>query len=120
MEFLLQLYNDEQRWNVMQPDDFRREVGAYMAYSQALHEAGVFVAGSPLEPTSAATTVRVNADGTTSVLDGPYADTKEQLGGYYLINVPDIEAALAWAARCPCASHGSVEVRPLRDVPALV
>lgn len=59
--------------------------------------------GNPLEPTSTAATVRVERDGRTTVLDGPYADTKEQLGGYYVVNVPDRDSALAWAARCPCA-----------------
>ena len=65
-----------------------------------------------LRPTATATTVRVD-DGKSQVLDGPYADTKEQLGGYYLIDVPDLDAALAWAARCPGASHGTIEVRPV-------
>ncbi len=120
MEFLFSLYNDETRWDTMGPDEFKREIGAYMAYSQALHDAGVFVAGSPLEPTSASTTVTIKSDGTTTVLDGPYADTKEQLGGYYIVDVADHDAAVAWAARCPTASHGTVEVRPLRGVPAAV
>jgi hypothetical protein len=61
--------------------------------------------------------VRVG-DGKTTVLDGPYPDTKEQLGGYYIIDVPDLDAAIAWAARCPCAAHGSVEVRPVGAVSA--
>jgi hypothetical protein len=120
MEFLFALFNEEKRWDGMTPDEFRREVGAYMAYSQALREAGVYVDGNPLEPTSTAATVRVERDGQTTVLDGPYADTKEQLGGYYVVNVPDRDSALAWAARCPCASHGTVEVRALRAVPAIV
>jgi hypothetical protein len=65
-----------------------------------------------LQPSSSATTVRI-ANGKTQVLDGPYVDSKEQLGGYYLIDVPDLDAALSWAARCPAVSHGVVEVRPL-------
>jgi hypothetical protein len=65
-----------------------------------------------LQPRSSATTVRI-ANGKTQVLDGPYVDSKEQLGGYYLIDVPDLDAALSWAARCPAVSHGVVEVRPL-------
>ena len=68
--------------------------------------------GERLRPTSDATTVRVQA-GKNQVLDGPYADTKEQLGGYYLIDVPDLDAALSWAARCPGASQGVIEVRPI-------
>ena len=77
-----------------------------------MKKAGVYVGGDRLRPTSSATTVRV-ADGKTQVLDGPYAETKEQLGGYYMIDVPDLDAALSWAARCPGASHGTIEVRPI-------
>ena len=73
------------------------------------------VAADRLKPTSAASTVRV-ADGKTKVLDGPYAETKEQLAGYYLIDVPDLDAALSWAARCPGASHGVMEVRPIWEM----
>ena len=68
--------------------------------------------GNRLRPTAEATTVRVKG-GKTEVLDGPYADTKEQLGGYYMIDVPDLDAALSWAARCPSASNGTIEVRPI-------
>jgi hypothetical protein len=69
-------------------------------------------AGDPLQPSSTATTVRVKS-GKTEVLNGPYAETKEQLGGYYIIDVPDLDAALSWAARCPGASVGTIEVRPI-------
>jgi hypothetical protein len=73
---------------------------------------GLYRGGERLEPTSSATTVRV-AGGKTQVLNGPYAETKEQLAGYYVVEVPDLDAALTWAARCPGASHGAIEVRPL-------
>src|SRR5258708_38500073 len=86
--------------------------GAYIAYTEAMRKAGVIVGGDRLQPVSAATTVRV-ADGKTKVLDGPYAETKEQLGGSYLLDVPDLDAALSWASCCPGASHGTIEVRPL-------
>ena len=69
----------------------------------------------PLQPTRTATSVRVG-DGKTNVIDGPYADTKEQLGGYYMIEAPDIDAAIAWAARCPGAGTGTVEVRPVWEM----
>ena len=85
---------------------------AYAAYSEAMGKAGVVLGGNRLRPTAEATTVRVK-DGKTEVLDGPYADTKEQLGGYYLIDVPDLDAALSWAARCPTAANGTIEVRPI-------
>jgi hypothetical protein len=83
-----------------------------MAYTEAMKKAGVHVGGERLRPTSASSTVRV-ANGKTQVLDGPYAETKEQLGGYYMIDVPDLDAALSWAARCPGAAHGTMEVRPI-------
>jgi hypothetical protein len=85
--------------------------GAYRAYTQALKAAGVMVGGSGLQPPSVATTVR-QRDGKRQVQDGPYADTKEQLGGYYEIEVADLDTALDWAARCPAAATGAVEVRP--------
>ncbi|MGH7757096.1 MAG: YciI family protein [Vulcanimicrobiaceae bacterium] len=118
MEYILLLNNQEKRWSAMTDAEAQRESGAYLAYAEALREAGAFVGGNRLEPTTLATTVRVTADGKTTVLDGPYADTKEQLGGYFVIDVPDLDAAIAWAARCPCASHGTVEVRPIGAVPA--
>jgi hypothetical protein len=85
--------------------------GAYRAYTQALKEAGVMVGGSGLQPPAVGTTVR-QREGKRQVQDGPYADTKEQLGGYYEIDVADLDTALDWAARCPAASTGAVEVRP--------
>ena len=83
-----------------------------MAPSRGAEEIRGAAGSNRLRPASTATTVRI-ADGKSQVLDGPYADTKEQLGGYYLIDVADLDAALAWAARCPGASHGVVEVRPV-------
>lgn len=85
---------------------------AWGAYTRALQAAGVMVGGNALHPSHAATTVRVR-DGQRDLHDGPYADTKEHLGGYYIIDVPDIDAALEWAARNPAASSGAVEVRPV-------
>ena len=85
--------------------------GAYRAYTVALKEAGVMVGGAALQPAEVATTVR-QRDGKRQVQDGPYAEAKEQLGGYYVIDVPDLDRALDWASRCPGASSGAVEVRP--------
>jgi hypothetical protein len=84
---------------------------AYRAYTQALRDAGVIVGGAALQPAGSATTIR-QQDGSRKVQDGPYAEAKEQLGGYYIIEVPDLDKALEWAARCPAASTGAVEVRP--------
>lgn len=84
--------------------------GAFAAYGKALREAGVFVGGQALQPPEGGATVRIRG-GERRVQDGPFADTKEQLGGFVLIDVPDLETALDWAARCPAAATGSVEVR---------
>jgi hypothetical protein len=88
------------------------EPAAWGRYSQQLQESGAMVAGSGLQGLETATTVRVR-DGESLVTDGPFAETKEMLGGYYLIDVPDLDAALAWAAKVPNVGYGSVEVRPL-------
>lgn len=85
--------------------------GAYAAYTKALVEAGVMAAGAGLQPPEQATTVRLRG-GKRQVQDGPFADTKEKLGGFYVIDVADLDKALEWAARCPAAATGSVEVRP--------
>jgi hypothetical protein len=112
MQYLLMLYSEEAGWSQMTQAEQEQGVAAYKAYSEALTEAGVMKGSNRLQPVSSATTVRI-ADGKSQVLDGPYVDSKEQLGGYYLIDVPDLDAALSWAARCPGASHGVVEVRPV-------
>jgi hypothetical protein len=90
----------------------RADSSAWTEYTQALQDSGVMVAGDGLQPGDAASTVRVR-DGETLVTDGPFAETKELLGGYYLIDVPDLDAALAWAAKMPNITFGSVEVRPV-------
>ena len=84
----------------------------WMAYVQAMHESGIVKSGAGLQEPGTGTTVRV-VGGQRRVQDGPFADTKEQLGGFYLIEAPDLDAALAWANRCPGSQHGVVEVRPL-------
>jgi hypothetical protein len=96
----------------MTPAEQEQGVAAYRSYTEALTKAGALAGSNRLQPSSAGTTVRV-ANGKSQVLDGPYADSKEQLGGYYLIDVADLDAAISWAARCPAASHGIVEVRPV-------
>ncbi|MGH8172330.1 MAG: YciI family protein [Rhodanobacteraceae bacterium] len=112
MQYLLMLYSEESGWARLTPEQQQQGMAAYKAYTEALAKSGALVGANRLQDIASATTVRV-ADGKTHVLDGPYAETKEQLGGYYLIEVPDLDAALAWAARCPGASHGTVEVRPV-------
>ncbi len=112
MQYLFLLYANEGGWDQLTEAQKQQGMAAYTAYTQALRKDGVLVGSNRLQPITAATTVRV-ADGKSQVLDGPYADTKEQLGGYYLVDVPDLDAALAWAARCPGAGHGTIEVRPV-------
>ena len=112
MQYLLAIYGDERAVESMPREQTTEIINAYMAFTQALRDANVWVASNRLRPTSAATSVRVT-DGKTQLLDGPFAETKEQLGGYYLIDVRDLDAALSWAARCPAARYGTVEVRPI-------
>ena len=114
MKYLLMDYVRESGWPELSRSEQQLWLGAYRAYLQAMTEAGVLASSQGLQPTATATTVRVAA-GKPQVLDGPYADTKEQLGGFHLIDVPDLDAALAWAARSPTALHGVVEVRPVAE-----
>ena len=112
MQYMLAVYSDERAAESTPREQLTEIINAYMAYTQALRDAKVWVASNRLKPTSAATAVRTT-NGQTKVLDGPFAETKEQLGGYYLIDVPDLDAALSWAKRCPGARYGTVEVRPI-------
>jgi hypothetical protein len=110
MQYLLMLYEDEAAFGRRSGPDSYME--AYRAYTVALREAGAIAGGAALMPPHTATTLKVR-DGKRHVQDGPFADTKEQLGGYYLIEAPDLDAAMGWAAKCPCADYGTVEVRPI-------
>jgi hypothetical protein len=117
MQYLLMLYADESGWEKMSKAEQEQGYAAYMAYTEALKKAGAWVGSNRLQPIATATTVKI-ANGKQQVLDGPYVDSKEQLAGYYLIEAPDLDAAIAWAARCPGASHGTIEVRPIWAMPA--
>ncbi len=111
MQYMLLIYGNEAAMaasTVPQAEAY----APWIAYTKALKDAGVMVAGDPLAPTATATTVR-NHGGKRQVQDGPFAETKEQLGGYYLIDVAGLDAALDWAAKCPGAAYGSIEVRPV-------
>ena len=112
MQYLLMIYSKEGAWEKLSLAEQQQGLAAYNAFTEALKKSGALVGSNRLQPASTATTVRI-ANGKSQVLDGPYADTKEQLGGYFLIDVADLDAALAWASRCPGASHGIVEVRPV-------
>ena len=112
MQYIVLIYGSEKGWTAMSRPDVEKMYAEYKKYSEELVKAGVMRGGSELKPTSTATTVRVRG-GKRQVTDGPFAETKEQLGGFYLIEVPNLEAALDWAAKCPSARDGSIEVRPL-------
>ncbi len=115
MKYMLLIYGDETGYDKSTKADIEKVMTAYGAYGEAMRKAGVFVGADRLKPTSTASTVRL-ADGKTKIQDGPYAETKEQLGGYYMIDVPDLDQAIIWAARCPAAAHGRIEVRPIWEM----
>ena len=114
MQYLLMIYDAEKQWADMPEAKRNALMGEYMAFTKSIKESGHMVAGDALQPVHTATTVRVK-DGKTTKTDGPFAETREQLGGYYLINAKDLDEATAIAARIPSAAHGigCVEVRPV-------
>src|SRR6266852_2851589 len=110
MQYMLLIYHDEK--NRMKPDEESAMLREYMTFTQDIVKNGKFKAGDRLEPTANATTVRVK-NGKTTTVDGPFAETKEQLGGYYLVEAKDLDEAISIAAKIPGAKHGSIEVRPV-------
>jgi hypothetical protein len=116
MKYLLMIYENEQAWAGFSEAEAGAIFGEYMRFTEDLRVAGKLLGGEPLQPTSTASTVRVR-DGKTSVTDGPFAETKEQLGGFYLVEASDLDEALAIAAQIPGARFGSVEVRPVMALP---
>jgi hypothetical protein len=117
MRYALLIYDENTASPSPQPPDpevFAKVMAEWNAYTQALTDAGINKGGEALQPNPTATTVRIR-DGKTMTTDGPFAETKEGLGGFYLIDVADLDEALAWAAKCPGSWYGSVEVRPVVD-----
>jgi hypothetical protein len=110
MKYMLMIYRDEALFAADAKSGAHS--APYVAYAEALKKSGALVGGDRLQVSETASTVRVTGN-KTEVLDGPYADTKEQLGGFYIIDVPDLDAALEWAAKCPGAVNGAIEVRPM-------
>ena len=113
MQYLLLIYHDEKTWLERPQAEKESVYGEYRALLESIVKDGSFRAGDQLQPTSAATTVRVR-DGKPLVTDGPFAEAREQLGGYFLVDAPDLDAALAVAKRIPSARMGAVEVRPIQ------
>jgi hypothetical protein len=115
MQYLLLIYDPESTWQNM-PAAKRDELfGAYMRFTQDIKASGHYLGGNALQPTHTATTVRIR-DGKTATTDGPFAETREQLGGYYLIEAKDLDEATRIAARIPSSAFGSIEVRPIMNV----
>ena len=115
MRYLLMIHSDEKAMQAAPKEAAGRMLAAYGAYTTALKEAGAYIGGERLHPSPTGTVVRAK-DGKTQVLNGPYAEIKEQLGGYYLIEANDLDAAIGWAARCPGAATGAIEVRPIWEM----
>jgi hypothetical protein len=118
MKYMFLLYGDESRWAEVTPEELQEVMQAYEAFSQEVTEAGALVSGEPLETTNAATTVRVR-DGEPVVSDGPFAETREQLGGFYVLECRDLDEAVRWASKIPAVTEGAVEIRPVPDYSAM-
>ena len=117
MKYLLSIYMDESGWDNVTPEEAKQTMDAYEAFGREVHGKGIYLAGEGLQPTSTATTVQVR-DGERLVTDGPFAETKEQLGGFYLLECENLDEAIEWAAKIPGAQGGSIEVRPVMDYEA--
>lgn len=113
MQYLLLIYDDEKVWDAMPKEETGKLFGEYMKFTSDVKASGHFRAGDALQPVHTATTVRVR-DGKTTTTDGPFAETREQLGGYYLIEAKDLDEAVKIAAKIPSARIGSIEVRPIQ------
>ena len=118
MKYALLIYAAEKDWAEKSKDDQAFTYNEYMAYTVELKKSGKMLSCEPLDPTYTATTIRVR-NGKTIPTDGPFADTKEQLGGLYVVDVKDLNEAIAWASKIPDARTGSIEIRPLMNVPEM-
>jgi hypothetical protein len=116
MRYMFLLYHDESRYETPDDPSVQAEPAAYGAFSGAVREAGAFLAGDALQGSATATVVRTGPSGAPLSTDGPFAETKEQLAGFYMLECADLDEALDWAARIPAAGHGAVEVRPIREL----
>ncbi len=117
MRYMLLLYSEPGETE-RDPEQVRATMEAFDAFTAEVQRRGSFIAAEPLEPVTTATTVRVR-DGKPLLMDGPFAETREHLGGYYLVDCPDLDAAVEIAALCPAAATGTVEVRPIMELPGL-
>jgi hypothetical protein len=119
-QYMLLIYEDPTASPAPDSPQAQAEFGEYGAFTEDIRSNGQFVSGAPLQMTDTATTVRVNGNGGDAVLsDGPFAETKEWLAGYYVLDCPDLDTATAQAARIPAARHGAIEVRPVMEIPGM-
>jgi hypothetical protein len=118
MKYLLTLWGDESRFAELTPEQMRENMKHWDAYTTAVKEAGAFLGGEGLEPTATATTVQIEPSGDHIVTDGPFAETKEQLGGFYLLDCEDLDEAIGWAKKIPMPG-GKVEIRPVLNYEAV-
>jgi hypothetical protein len=116
MKYMLILSGEEGGWEDTSPEDMKAEMDRWQAYGQSLVDAGAFLAGEGLQESATATTVRVGDDDERLVTDGPFAETKEALAGFYLIDARDLNEAIQIASKIPPAKHGSIEIRPTREL----
>ena len=116
MRYMLLIYGDESGWGNLSEADQESEMAKWYSYTEEMRSAGVSDRGDALQPTATATSVRTR-NGEPIVTDGPFAETKEQLGGYYLLDVADLDEAIKWASKCPAAPNGTIELRPIQEFP---
>ena len=120
MRYMFLIYTPEDKETRMTPQEFGELMAGHMAVSEESKKRGVYVAGDPLKPTSTSTSVRMQPNGKPLITDGPFAETKEQLGGYYILECKDLDEAIGWASKIPtyCGgnTYGCIEIRPIQDV----
>ncbi len=118
MRYMLTLIGEEDDWQNQSPEDMEKTMAAWTAFEEELQKANAMVAGEALEPSSTGSTVRLTGDGERLTTDGPFAETKEQIGGFYVLDCESLEEAVAWAHKVPLQGEGGIEVRPVVDLSA--
>ena len=118
MKYMLLLFGDESSWEGLSEDQVMEVTEAYGKYSEDLEAAGAFVSGEGLQPSSTATTLRMSG-GERLLTDGPFAESKEQVGGFYVLDCKDLDEALEWAEKCPASQDGTIEIRPVLNYEAM-
>jgi len=117
MRYMFSLFGEEGGWQDTSPEDMKAEMDRWEAFGREAVEAGVMVAGDALQESDTATTLRIQQQAEPIVSDGPFAETKEQLGGYYLLDVANLDEAIEAGSRCPGATYGTIELRPIQEFP---